>query len=84
MFAKDFSLGFSHSATDAWSDYAKYKIRITDLDLTEREKQIESASFILHRCRAHLFYEFLGRVEDYVTYVKLILPKTPIGRAYYS
>ncbi len=35
VFSKDFNLGFDHPATDACSDCAKYKIRITDPNLTE-------------------------------------------------
>ncbi|XP_034047172.1 uncharacterized protein LOC117528648 [Thalassophryne amazonica] len=90
VFASDFKLGFGHPATDTCSDCAKYKIRISDPNLTEREKQIESASFILHHRRARMFYDLLNRVaNDYVTVCfdmmqNLILPKTPIGQAYYS
>ncbi len=90
VFSKDFNLGFGHSATDACSDCAKYKIRITDPNLTETEKRMESASFILHRRRAHMFYDLLGRVaEGHVTLCfdmmqNMVLPKNPIGQAYYS
>ncbi len=77
-------------ATDACSDCAKYKIRITDPNLTETEKRMESASFLLHRRRARMFYDLLGRVaEGHVTLCfdmlqNMVLPKTPIGQAYYS
>ncbi|XP_056098814.1 uncharacterized protein LOC130077555 [Rhinichthys klamathensis goyatoka] len=90
VFAKNFNLGFGHPATDACSDCAKYKFRITDPNMTEAERQIESASFILHRRRARVFYDLLGRVaKDSVSVCfdmmqNLILPKTPIGQAYYS
>lgn len=90
VFSSEFNLGIGHPATDACSDCAKYKIRITDPNMTEADKQVESASFILHCRRARIFYDLLGRVaNDYVTVCfdmmqNLILPKTPIGQAYYS
>ncbi|KAK0154977.1 hypothetical protein N1851_002695 [Merluccius polli] len=90
VFSKDFNLGFGHPATDACTDCAKYKIRITDPNLTEAEKRMESAVFILHRRRARVFYDLLGRVaEEHVTLCfdmmqNIVLPKTPIGQAYYS
>ncbi|KAL0152442.1 hypothetical protein M9458_052165, partial [Cirrhinus mrigala] len=49
-----------------------------------------SASFILHRRRARMFYDLLGRVaEGHVTLCfdmmqNMVLPKAPIGKAYYS
>ena len=90
VFSKDFDLGFGHPATDACSDCAKYKLKITDPNLTQTEKKMETASFILHRRRARVFYDLLGRVaEDHVTVCfdmmqNMVLPKTPIGQAYYS
>lgn len=85
LFSEDFNIGFGHPAMDASADCAKYKIRIADPSLAETEKRMESASFILHRCRACAFYDLLGRVaEDHVTLCFDILPKTPIGQAYYS
>ncbi|KAF4103581.1 hypothetical protein G5714_016464 [Onychostoma macrolepis] len=68
VFSKDFNLGFGHPATDACSDCANCKIRITDPSLTETEKRMESASFILHRRRVCMFYDLFGRVaEGHVT-----------------
>ncbi|KAG5285826.1 hypothetical protein AALO_G00007910 [Alosa alosa] len=90
LFSKEFNLGFGHPATDACADCAKYKIRITDPNLTDTEKRMESASFILHRRRVCVFYEMLGRVvEGHLTLCfdmiqNLVLPKTAIGQAYYS
>ncbi len=70
-------------ATDACSDCAKYKIRITDTNLTETEKRMESASFLLHRRRARMFYD--GHVTLCFDMLQnMVLPKTPIGQAYYS
>ena len=60
VFSKDFNLGFGYPATDACSDCAKFKIRMTDPNLTETEKRMESASFILHRRRARVVYDPLG------------------------
>ncbi|ROL49880.1 hypothetical protein DPX16_1247 [Anabarilius grahami] len=64
VFSKDFNLGFGHPATDACSDCAKYKIRIRDPNLTETEKRMESASFILHRRRVRMLYDLLGSVAE--------------------
>ncbi|ROI15888.1 hypothetical protein DPX16_3789 [Anabarilius grahami] len=50
VFSKDFNLGFGHPATDACSDCANNKIRITDPNLTETEKRMESASFTERAC----------------------------------
>lgn len=87
VFSKEFNLGFGHPATDACTDCAKYKIRITDPNLTDTEKRMESASFILHRHRAHAFYDRV--TEGHVTLCfdmmqNLFLPKTVIGQSYYS
>ncbi|XP_041930266.1 uncharacterized protein LOC121694269 [Alosa sapidissima] len=46
VFSKEFNLGFGHPATDACADCAKYNFRITDPNLTDTEKRMESASFI--------------------------------------
>lgn len=58
--------------------------------MTEEEKRIESATYILHRRRARVFYDLLGKVDhDAVTVCfdmmqNLVLPRTPIGQAYHS
>ncbi|KAK5867599.1 hypothetical protein PBY51_012071 [Eleginops maclovinus] len=51
VFANNFNLGFGHPATDVCSDCAKYKFRIKDPNMTEAERQIESASFIFPHSR---------------------------------
>lgn len=90
VFRQHFNLGFGHPATDACSSCARFQLRVKDPSLTEEEKRSEAASFILHRRRARVFYDLLGKVDhDAVTLCfdmmqNLILPKTPIGQAYYS
>ena len=90
VFRYNFNLGFGHPATDACATCAKYRLRMKDLDMTDDEKRTESATFILHRRRARFFYDMLRQqVDDSVTVCfdmmqNLILPRTPIGQAYYS
>ncbi len=84
------NLGFGHPATDACSSCTRFQLRVKDPSLTEEEKRSESASYILHRRRARVFYDLLGKVDhDSVTLCfdmmqNLTLPRTPIGQAYYS
>lgn len=62
---------------------------MSDIDLTE-QKQVKSASFILHQRRAWKFYDLLGNVDKGAVTVcfdmmqNLALPKISIGQAYYS
>ncbi len=90
VFRQHFNLGFGHPATDACSSCTRFQLRVKDLSLTEEEKRSESASYILHRRRARVFYDLLGKVDhDSVTLCfdmmqNLTLPRTPIGQAYYS
>ncbi len=90
VFRQHFNLGFGHPATDACSSCTRFQLRVKDPSLTEEEKCSESASYILHRRRARVFYDLLGKVDhDSVTLCfdmmqNLTLPRTPIGQAYYS
>lgn len=90
VFRQHFNLGFGHPATDACSSCTRFQLRVKDPSLTEEEKRSESASYILHRRRARVFYDLLGKVDhDSVTLCfdmmqNLTLPRTPIGQAYYS
>ncbi|KAG7270338.1 hypothetical protein CRUP_034448 [Coryphaenoides rupestris] len=69
---------------------AKFRLKVRDPSSTEEEKRVESASFILHRIRARVFYDLLGKVDNEAVTVcfdmmqNLVLPKTPISQAYYS
>ncbi|KAI9532016.1 hypothetical protein NQZ68_035877, partial [Dissostichus eleginoides] len=56
-----FNLGFGHPATDACSSCARFQPRVKDPSLNEEEKRSESASYILHRRRARVFYDLLGQ-----------------------
>ncbi|KAL2098322.1 hypothetical protein ACEWY4_007529 [Coilia grayii] len=90
VFRHSFNLVFGHPATDACSSCAKFQFRVKDPSLGEDEKRRETAMYILHRRRARVFYDMLGKVEhDAVTVCfgmmqNLVLPRTPIGQAYYS
>ena len=90
VFTNKFNLAFGHPATDVCSVCARHKIRIKDPNMTEDEKRNEMAILILHRRRARVFYDLLGKiVENSVTVCfdlmqNLIIPKTPIGQGYYS
>ena len=89
MFSYDFNLGFSHPAKDVCSEYVKFRLQPKDRTLTEEEKCIESAMFILYRCRARRFYDILNDVGNSFTVCfdimeNLVLSKTLIGQTYYS
>jgi len=90
VFRHRFNLGFGHPATDACATCAKFCLKVRDPSLTEEEKRFESACFIYHRRRACVFYDLLGKVDNEAVAVcfdmmqNLVLPKTPIGQAYYS
>lgn len=84
-----FNLGFGHPVTDACRTCAKYRLQMKDASMTEAERQVKAATFILHRRRARVFYYLLRSVEDVVTICfdmiqNLVIAKTPIGQAYYS
>lgn len=56
---------------------------------SEAEKREESIRLLLHRRRARRFYDVMNAVDDSFTVCfnimeNLVLPKTPIGQAYYS
>ncbi|XP_038044993.1 uncharacterized protein LOC119719589 [Patiria miniata] len=90
IFTKQFNLGFGHPATDACATCVKHRLTMKDPHLTEAEKRSKTAMFILHRRRACVFYDMLGRVQpEAVTLCfdmmqNMTLPRTPIGQAYYS
>lgn len=90
VFRQGFNLGFGHPAIDACAMCTKFRLRVQDPGLTEEEKRIETASFILHRRCAWAFYDFLGKVDReavtvcFDTMQNLVLPRTPIGQVYYS
>lgn len=90
VFRYSFNLAFGHPATDACSTCAKFHLTVKNPSLPEEEKRTASASFILHRRRARVFYDLLGQSDNAALTVcfdmmqNLVLPKTPIGQAYYS
>ena len=90
VFRNSFNLGFGHPVTDACADCVKYRLEIANGDQSEDDKKIKTAQFILHRRRARMFYDLLGDIRDDSITVcfdmmqNLVLPKTPIGQAYYS
>ncbi|XP_061746904.1 uncharacterized protein LOC133545391 isoform X2 [Nerophis ophidion] len=89
VFCYDFNLWFGHPAKDVCSECVKLKLRLKDPELTETEKREELIEFLLHRRRARSFYDIMNSVGDTFTVCfdimeNLVLPKTPIGQAYYS
>ena len=90
VFVHQFNLGFGHPATDACATCAKYKLKVKDPHMTYDERKIEAAMFILHRRRARVFYDMLGKFEEqsltlcFDMMQNLVLPRTPVGQAYYS
>ncbi|KAL1276037.1 hypothetical protein QQF64_035660 [Cirrhinus molitorella] len=86
IFRYSFNLAFGHPATDACSTCAKFHLTVKNPSLPEEEKRTASASFILHRRRARVFYDLLGQSDNAALTVcfdmmqNLVLPKTPLVR----
>ena len=61
-----------------------------DPNMTDEQKRTKTAMFILHRRRARVFYDQLSLLEPNAITVcfdmmqNMVLPRTPIGQAYYS
>ncbi|CAK6976863.1 uncharacterized protein LOC117550378 [Scomber scombrus] len=76
--------------TDIKKTSDRISLHEKDPSLTEEEKRSETASYILHRRRARVFYDLLAKVDhDAVTLCfdmmqNVVLPRTPIGQAYHS
>lgn len=64
VFRYSFNLAFGHPATDACSTCAKFHLTVKNPSLPEEEKRTASASFILHRRRARVFYDLLGQSDN--------------------
>ena len=89
IFIYDFNLGFGHPAKDICSECVKFKSQIKNPGLSDQDKKVGSARFVLHRRRARKFYDLMNDVDETYTITfdimeNLVLPKTPIGQAYYS
>ena len=90
VFGSDFNLGFGRPSTDKCSTCEQFKLRVKDPALSEEDSRVIAAEFIIHRRRSRKFYDLLNEVpDDSVTFCfdvmeNLVLPKTPIGQAYYS
>lgn len=90
VFRSKFNLGFGHPATDTCSTCAAHNQRVHDESIPVPERQLEAASFLLHRRRARTFYDRMNLCPDSSVTVcfdmmeNLVLPKSPIGQTYYS
>ena len=90
IFNFDFNLGFGRPSTDKCSTCEQFKCRVKDTSLSDDDRQVMAAHFILHRRRARKFYDILNDVSDddvtlcFDVMENLVLPKTAIGQAYYS
>ena len=89
VFSYDFNLGFGHPSKDVCSTCVKFRMRMKDPELSEEAERNLTAMYILHRRRGSKFYDVMNAVEDTFTICfdimeNLVLPKTPIGQAYYS
>ena len=88
VFRGNFNLGFGHPASDVCSTCTKFRNDIKS-DLAEADRKVLAAKFILHRRQARQFYNTMNNVGETITVCfdvmeNLVLPKTPIGQAYYS
>ena len=77
------------SATDSCATCTQFRHHVWNETLTEDEKKVIAAEFILHRQRQRQFYDIMNRVGDTTTVCfdmmeNLALPRTSIGQAYYS
>ena len=89
VFSHKFNLGFGSPATDVCATCTQFRHQVRNDTLTEDEKKVIAADFILHRRRQRQFYDIMNRVGDTTTVCfdmmeNLVLPRTPIGQAYYS
>ena len=90
VFRTKFNLGFGHPAKDTCSTCATHNQRVQDDSIPLAERQLEAASFLLHRRRARTFYDRMNECpESSITVCfdmmeNLALPKSPIGQTYYS
>ncbi|GFO04519.1 hypothetical protein PoB_003102400 [Plakobranchus ocellatus] len=89
VFCSNFNLGFGHPATDVCSTCTQLLSRVQNTSMSEEERKVMAAEFILHHRRARQFYNLLNEVNDTLTACfdvmeNLVLPRTPIGQAYYS
>ncbi|XP_065641134.1 uncharacterized protein LOC136073391 [Hydra vulgaris] len=90
VFMNDFNLAFGYPATDTCSTCQTYKLAIKNKNITDDQKKLKTALFILHRTKARKFYSLLNDIyPNEITICfdmmeNLVLPKLSIGEAYYS
>ncbi|KAK3764422.1 hypothetical protein RRG08_040018 [Elysia crispata] len=70
-------------------NHLQFRHQVRNDTLTEYEKKVIAAEFILHHRRQRQFYNIMNRVRDTKTVCfdmmeNLVLPRTPTGQAYYS
>ena len=64
IFIYDFNLGFGHPAKDICSECVKFKSQIKNPGLSDQDKEVESARFVLHRRRARKYYDLMNDVDE--------------------
>ena len=89
VFVSNFNLGFGSPATDVWATCVQFRSQVRNESLSDEDKKILTAEFILHRRRQRQFYNLMNDAKDTTTVCfdmmeNLVLPRTPIGQAYYS
>lgn len=90
VFHYSFNLAFGRPATDVCGTCMQHKLKLKDKDMSDEERTINAASFLLHRRRARAFYDRLNLTCPNALTIcfdvmeNLCLPRTPVGQAYYS
>ena len=90
VFINHFNLTFGYPATDTCSTCQTYKLAMKNQDITDNQKKLKTALFILHRRKARKFYSLLNDIHPNEITIcfdmmeNLVLPKLLIGEAYYS
>ncbi|KAK3761495.1 hypothetical protein RRG08_056580 [Elysia crispata] len=82
VFSHKFNLGFGSPATDVCATSTQFRHQVRNDTLTEDQKKVISAEFILHRRRQRQFYDIVNRFGDTATVCfdmmeNLVLPRTP-------
>ncbi|XP_065645591.1 uncharacterized protein LOC136076054 [Hydra vulgaris] len=90
VFMNHFNLAFGYPATDTCSTCQTYKLAMKNQNITDNQKKLKTALFILHRRKARKFYSLLNDIHPNEITIcfdmmeNLVLPKLSIGEAYYS
>ena len=90
VFVTSFNLGFGNPRTDVCSTCVKLKSTINATQEAEKKKELIT-ELLVHKMRAKKFYSLLKEEHDdsvlticFDLMQNQPLPKSPIGKAYYS